>query len=52
MTNVPLILQSKSIDWFLLYEMDIGRYKVNRYTVHFKDIAKKVSFKFFLQSYT
>ena len=43
MTNVPLILQSKSIDWFLLYEMDIGRYKVNRYTVHFKDVAKKVS---------
>ena len=50
MTKFPLILQCKSIDWFLLYEMDIGRYKVKRYTVHFKDVAKKVSFKFFLQS--
>ena len=47
MTNVPLILQSKSIDNFLLYERDIGRYRVNRYTVYFKDVAKKSFFQTF-----
>ena len=45
-----LYYRANQFNWFLLYEMDIGRYKVNRYTVHFKNVAKKVSFKIFLQS--